>query len=244
MNTENKIVAISDIHGHYDEMMALMDKVVNEWDVDFSKDKIVWLGDYCDGGYKTRQVITQLMKWQKMYPHWVFLKGNHDEMMLLAENQLHHSEIFEHWYRQGGKSTALSYVPKKKLPQYLFSRHATEFIYSTHMRWLDSLPLFEKIDDYLFVHAGIDPELELQTSESQMMWIREPFLSNQKDYGYKIIFGHTTFDDPLIHDNKIGIDTMFLNKGKLTALLLPEEKFIFQESLTDDNYDWNNVFNL
>lgn len=239
-----KIIAISDLHGHYDELIQLMYKITDKWDVDFSRDKFVFIGDNCDGGYKTRQVITQLMKWQKKYPHWVFLKGNHDQMMIDGINEPHHSKKFEHWFNQGGKATALSYVPKKKLPQYEFSRHVAKFVYSTHLNWLDSLPLFEKIDDYLFVHAGIDPELELQTSEEDMLWIREPFISSKKDFGYKIIFGHTTFKEPLVMKNKIGIDTMFHNRGKITALLLPEEKFLFQDSLTIDKPTWNMVFDL
>lgn len=246
---KNKIIAIGDIHGHYDELMVLMHKIVDEWDVDFSRDTFVFLGDYVDGGYKSRQVLTKLIKWQKLYPHWIFLRGNHDQFVLDAQGEPHYSDKFEIWYTQGGKATGLSYVPKKKLHTHLDSRHCTEFIYKSHIAWIDTLPIFHKIDDYLFVHAGIDPELGLQTSASEMMWIREPFLSSKKDFGFKVIFGHTIFPHrdpskhlrPLVMKNKIGIDTMAHNNGRLTALLLPDEKFLYQDSLTINKYHWNTI---
>ena len=246
----HKIVVISDIHGHYHELMKLYDKVLKEWNFQPKKDILITLGDVNDGGYYTRRVITQLIKWEKKYPHWIFLKGNHEDLMVKGKNKPFYSSEFELWYGQGGKATALSYVPKNKIHQYLQNRASTNFIYDTHLNWIENRPVFHKIDDYLFVHGGIDPDLGLDTSSFDMLWMREPFISSKKDFGFKVVFGHTIFTDndpkrhlrPLEMANKIGIDTMALNKGRLTALLLPEEKFLFQESLTIDKYLWNKAF--
>ena len=245
-----KIIAISDVHGHYDELMKLMDKTVQEWGVDFARDTFIFLGDYVDGGYKTRQVLAKMMKWQKMYPHWIFLKGNHEDMMVNASKSRPFQDTFELWYTQGGKATSLSYVPKSEQYKYLQDRGAHTFIYKTHLDWIDSLPTWTDAMGYVFVHGGIDPKLGTETPANEMMWIREPFISSKKDFGFKVIFGHTIFPhndpskhlQPLVMKNKIGIDTMAHNNGKLTALLLPDEKFLHQDSLTVNNYHWNRVF--
>jgi serine/threonine protein phosphatase 1 len=40
-----------------------------------------------------------------------------------------------------------------------------------------------------------------------------------------MVFGHTPFDEPLVMENKIGIDTGAVQGNKLTCLELPEMRF-------------------
>ncbi len=62
-------------------------------------------------------------------------------------------------------------------------------------------------------------ELELQR-QSDLRWIREPFLSDTRDHGMTVVHGHTISAEPQMRANRIGIDTGCYSSGKLTALAL------------------------
>ena len=79
-----------------------------------------------------------------------------------------------------------------------------------------------RIGDYLFVHAGIDPEAPYDDQKrSDMLWIREPFLSHRGALELTVVHGHTISDEPEVLSHRIGIDTAFaFQSGRLTALRL------------------------
>jgi serine/threonine protein phosphatase 1 len=56
-----------------------------------------------------------------------------------------------------------------------------------------------------------------------MLWIRDEFIDSERDWGKRIIFGHTYFRQPLVLPNKIGINTMHRNGGRLSAVLLSDD---------------------
>jgi serine/threonine protein phosphatase 1 len=93
------------------------------------------------------------------------------------------------------------------------------------MSFYQSLKSYIKLQDYYVVHAGFRPGVEIEDQEFEdMVWIRGPFIYSDYDFGKKVIFGHTPFPEPLIMDNKIGVDTGAVYGGKLTCLELPEER--------------------
>ena len=85
------------------------------------------------------------------------------------------------WLREGGAATLRSYgvSSARELP-------------SEHLAWMRSLPLRYDDGRRFFVHAGIDPEKPLDAqSDHDLIWIREPFLSDRRDHGRLIVHGHT-----------------------------------------------------
>ena len=58
-----------------------------------------------------------------------------------------------------------------------------------------------------------------------MQWIRQTFIDSDDDFGKRVVFGHTHFSEPLVEDNKIGIDTGAVYGGRLTCVELPALKF-------------------
>ena len=70
---------IGDIHGCVDELRQL----VHAFPLNTS-DQVVFLGDYIDRGPDSKEVVTFLVALQKQFPavDFVFLKGNHEDMLL------------------------------------------------------------------------------------------------------------------------------------------------------------------
>jgi serine/threonine protein phosphatase 1 len=55
-----KTFVFSDIHGCYDELMAL----IRQLPLQPEHDRIVFMGDYIDRGPDSKRVIEQMMTWQ------------------------------------------------------------------------------------------------------------------------------------------------------------------------------------
>lgn len=232
-----KIFAISDIHGCYDELMALYKKLP----IDPKKDMMVFCGDYIDRGPKSKQVVQQLMDWKKQYPHWQVLYGNHEDLMLDAlvyQGRVYHS--FDLWFTQGGKQTFLSYVPETATAYEKAIMQIKDVIPQEHLVFLASLPRYYETDDYIFVHGGIKPgKTPAETDPQDLIWLRDEFIDSKYDWGKKVIYGHTPQDSPdpkknlqpHVQKNKIGIDTAvcYGAHNKLTAVELPSEVFHQQE---------------
>ena len=72
-----KIYAIGDIHGCYDQLLALM-KVIP---INFKRDTLVFMGDYIDRGTQSVEVVDYLIELKKRVPGIIFLKGNHEDML-------------------------------------------------------------------------------------------------------------------------------------------------------------------
>jgi len=198
---------IGDIHGCLDMLRDLMDKI--DWDPE--KDRLIFLGDYIDRGKDSRGVIDYIIGLKKISPNIQCLMGNHEELFL---NYINGQDEGSFLYN-GGVSTLNSYF-------YAGNR----VIDSEHIDFMKSLLLMIELDDYYIVHAGMKPGVDIkEQSVKDTLWIREPFIFSDYDFGKRIIFGHTPFSSPLIMDNKIGLDTGAVFGNKLTCLELPAMKF-------------------
>lgn len=187
-NDYDKIYVLSDIHG-YDQLLADMLKEINLQ----KNDLLIILGDSCDRGPNTKNVYKRIIQLKKEN-HIIHIKGNH-EVMLLDDlvNDMNHSL----WMRNGGSKTLESYK--------------NSYVLSEHLRFIKKMPDAVESEHFYFVHAGIDPEepsLEKQT-ERDLVWIREPFLSQKLQTKKIVIFGHTINKSGTIHQEsskKISID--------------------------------------
>ena len=216
--------AIGDIHGYGMKFADLMLKL--EQKVDFDATTFVFLGDYIDGGSDSKRVIEVLMQYQKQYPHWVFLMGNHEDMLLstIGYSRSVCSSYIDNdlplWYNQGGRETARSYFPNENT-DFMSAAQFRNGFPKEHLEWMRNLPLHHETKDFVFVHAGLFPGKSAEeTSNFSKLWIRDKFITSNYPWNKWIVFGHTYHRDPVVQINKIGIDTMHHGGGCLTAALL------------------------
>lgn len=232
--------AIGDIHGNYTALMDLFKKLEDDAHLDEMEDTVVFLGDFIDRGADTNKVIEQLIFWKKMYPHWQFLKGNHEDLMLDAFHPKHpkYGDYYL-WWNQGGEQTLKSYQTQELSEYEKAIMQPKDYIPEEHFRFLRELKYYYETDQYFFVHGGVLPDTPLRHQDfdhpviqDAMIWARESFYESEYMWEKKIIFGHTTFFDftpegtvPMVlkKPNMIGIDTLNGEHGFLCALELPSE---------------------
>ena len=90
-----------------------------------------------------------------------------------------------------------------------------------HRAFLRGLARYHVEGDYLFVHAGVRPGVALADQlDDDLFWILGDFLDSNANFGHVVVHGHTVFDEPEIHGNRIAIDTGAYASGRLTALVL------------------------
>jgi hypothetical protein len=144
----DSIAVISDVHGQYGiflkQLMAngIIDKSLN-WK--FGRGHLVYLGDAFDRGDKVTEVLWYLFSLEKQAAgaggmvH--FILGNH-EMMVLEEDL----RFINPKYKEVEAITGTKYSD-------LFSEN------SVLGKWLRSRPVIVTINDIIFVHGGISPDL-------------------------------------------------------------------------------------
>ncbi|MCU0614761.1 MAG: serine/threonine protein phosphatase [Desulfobacterales bacterium] len=208
-----KLFAIGDIHGCFQNLKSLMDKIPFQQDCD----TIVFLGDYIDRGPDSFNVVSYLIDLKSKCQNAVFLKGNHEDMLdgfISGTNR----QLF---LVNGGEQTLRSYLKRQYLP-------SPSPIPAEHLEFFGSLLPYYETEHFIFVHAGLKEGLDLQDQNPHdLFWIRKQFINSDYDFGKKVVFGHTPFPEPYISHNKIGIDTGAVYGNKLTCVELTEMVFFF-----------------
>jgi len=218
-----RIYAIGDIHGRLDlldKLLALInDDLVQRPSL---RPVYVFLGDYIDRGSSSRETIDRLIQCAES-SETVLLKGNHEEIAIRC---LSDRNLFDQWIRLGGLETLVSYgvhpepgAKGKKIVELQAAFHSA--LPQMHFRFFRDLKNSFSCGDFFFTHAGVKPNVELSNQKSSdLLWIREEFLSSNCDFGKIIVHGHTPTRAIEVRPNRINIDTGAFSTGRLTCLVL------------------------
>jgi len=205
--------AIGDVHGGYKALIQCLKRA----EFDHTNDKLIVLGDVCDGWPQTWDCIDELLRVKNL----VFIMGNHDFWVLEWALTGEEPPI---WTEQGGLSTIQSYnnqTPPKE-----------------HIDFLKSgTPLYIDDKNRAFVHGGFDRKKDPRNENQHvLMWDRDLIhtawnLSKQRGDKPKkltefeeVFLGHTptssvgSLDAPVHFFEIWDLDTGGGWEGKLTIM--------------------------
>jgi serine/threonine protein phosphatase 1 len=216
------IYAIGDVHGSLDELLALEDAIVADASRLPGRKLIIMLGDYIDRGPASAQVLDHLIQPPPEGFERICLAGNHEVQMLdYAESRAGLSQ----WLAIGAAATLLSYgIDYERLGQlYRSAGQVDEVIRkaipAAHLALLRSLPVLVEAPRYIFVHAGIRPDVELdRQSDEDLVLIRSAFYERAHLLKKYVVHGHTPVEEAERAGARINIDTGAYFSGRLTAL--------------------------
>lgn len=139
---------IGDIHGAYRALIQCLERA----GFNRNDDLLICLGDVCDSWPEVNKVLEELLQIENL----VLLVGNHDAWAL--RYFLFH-DAPDIWLRQGGEATLRSYggtVPR------------------SHIELLQRAKLYWLLENKLFVHGGITPQLPLELQDRHtLIWDRQ-----------------------------------------------------------------------
>ncbi|MEO7814684.1 MAG: metallophosphoesterase [Sphingomicrobium sp.] len=218
----HRVYAVGDVHGHdllLGELLALIEADIAARQA--AQVTIVFLGDLIDRGPSSAAVVERLRTYRPLGVRVEFLAGNHEEVLLRILNG--EGDLLADWLRFGGAQCARSYGLRPsnlmKLPVDRAIAALRLAIPATHQAFLASFSDSLRAGDYYFVHAGIRPGIPLgEQAQSDLRWIRGPFLDHPVRHEAMIVHGHTVRSEVEETLGRIGIDTGAYVHGVLTAI--------------------------
>lgn len=173
---------------------------------------VVFLGDYVDRGRSSVKTIDLLIEAKKENPSWIFLRGNHEEMLL------------ETW-KTGiigvdvDTSAAAEYSRLKTFPK-------------GHRDFLESLSYYYESTSLLFVHGGISEDADLPVEEQASEVLLWSYDISPHWKGKKIVRGHRLIERPTEFENHISLETgVFIEGGSLCLSVVSDEAGVKQRLL-------------
>lgn len=220
---------IGDIHGCYDELSELLDKlgyIRNENGVPVHPEgrKAVFLGDFCDRGTNNTEVLKLAMNMVKS-GNALAVVGNHDVKLVKYLK---------------GKKVQLTYGLDKTAEE--LSQQSDDFRKEVH-DFMDSLISHYVLDDGKLVvsHAGIKQEyIGRGSSRVREFCIYGETTGETDEFGLPVrldwasdyrgratvVYGHTPSNEVQAVNGTFCIDTGCVFGGKLTAMRYPEREFV------------------
>lgn len=236
LDDETLVYAIGDIHGRADLLENLLDRIDDDAKGFQGEVHVVFLGDYIDRGFQSRQVIEILLSDRLTIYQTHFLKGNHEDALL---SFLSDADFGPKWAAYGGRETMVSYGVKPPRSMTLNAEWGAahnDFLKrfpNAHQLFFRGLPARVKIGGYGFVHAGMRPGRSFEEqSDYDLMWIRDEFLRGDAAFDVKVVHGHTPTNAPYNDDRRINVDTGAYFTGRLTAVKLTGQSVEFISTIT------------
>ena len=230
-----RLYAIGDVHGRLDCLTKMHDMIAHEIERDRPADwRIIHLGDYVDRGPQSRQVLDFLSRACARDPRMLALMGNHDEGFLDFLANPANDRLFTGF---GGFDTAASYgvlldvgSEQARMESH---RELLAAMPDAHLPFLRGLPRSVSFGDFFFCHAGVRPGVALDAQNPRdLIWIRAEFLHHPALFEKVVVHGHTPVPAPQAMPNRVNVDTMAFDTGRLTALVVDgrEKRFLVAEA--------------
>lgn len=204
-----RLIAIGDVHGE----ISLLRRLVDALELT-PEDEPVMLGDLIDRGEDSRATLEFVMSLRELFPRLVVLRGNHEQMLLDAIDEVDEDAPYQ-WLHVGGDKTARDYDGR---------------IPAAHIEYLRGLPLWYRSGDTVFVHAGLLPDVsvleQLKRNDPEiLLWERDHLKAGRREWepGLRVVCGHTVQRAPLITEQVVCIDTGAPFGGGLTAIDLSND---------------------
>ena len=193
--------AVPDLHGRFDLLNAALSAIERHGPQDGGQRTVVFLGDYVDRGPGSREILDRLMAGPPSGWRWICLKGNHEDMMVMASRR---RVPLRWWIGNGGDATLASFggsIPPK------------------YLSWAEGLPLLHQDAFRIYVHAGVDEAVRLdEQSEETLLWVRHPENYVRGHGLLHVVHGHTPFPDgPKVMTGRTNLDTLAWDTGRLVV---------------------------
>lgn len=248
------LFAVGDVHGHASELQALQ-RVIGRAVLampDYGS-TLVYVGDYVDRGPSIVETLDILIEdaAREDGVERVHLVGNHDQFLIEAtrgDASLDRA-FFTAWFDNGGEDT-LRALGVEGYGRLLYARRFDEIatrvraaLGERRLAFLDTLQPMHRAGQYVFVHAGIDPAVDLDSQDfTDLLLIREPFLSAGAQWRHEfcVVHGHS-IAMPTVLPHRVAVDAGCYAHGALCAVQIVGDQLRYHGVSLDADFDWQHT---
>lgn len=208
---EFKFIAFGDIHGCYKAAETAVKLAKNE------NALAIFLGDYVDRGPDSIKTLEMLIKAKKDNPDWIFLRGNHDQMLLdlILGNQMPNKEFDVYCGRTSNKEASKVFQKWSE---------CSETCKEDIRKFLEITVFFHETNEWIFVHAPLkNSDVQINDkSKDELIWNYDLYPTWN---GKQFMHGHKPVDKPTKTNQGYNINTGCGFGGYLTGTLIKLELF-------------------
>ncbi|MCF3640217.1 metallophosphoesterase [Rhizobium sp. TRM95111] len=223
------VYAIGDVHGCFAQLLDAERRILADLGGGDRRATVVYLGDYVDRGPHSSLVLDHLARDDHEDAlRRIALCGNHDDAFLRF---LRDPAGNFAWFDFGADATFRAYgidpdpFLRSTDGKMALAERLQKTVPDRHIRFLEDLAALATVGRFVLVHAGLRPGVPLKHQEDQdLLWIREPFLSEGPCLPLTVVHGHTPVEVPVISDDRIAIDTACFATGRLTVVRLDADR--------------------
>jgi Predicted phosphohydrolases len=199
-----RTLSIGDIHGCHVALTTLLEQVKPK-----PSDRIIFLGDYIDRGPASRQVVESILELKDKCAA-VFLRGNHEVMILDAREDVLKSHL---WQSYGGLEALYSYDAG-------YNQNWTTAIPASHWKFFEQTARYFETQTHIFIHACLDADADMDDQPDWLLYWESLDRLRPHKSGKRIICGHSPQRSGQILDLGFALclDTGAVNGGWLTCL--------------------------
>ena len=227
----SRTLVVGDIHGGLKAVIQVLERAKIT-----QNDTLIFLGDYVDGWSQSPEVLDFLIE-LSLKQNCIFIKGNHDELLLDWLENRHENLNEEMWFKHGGKATVDAYL------------NVSDIVKQQHVQFLKSLQNYH-LDEQnrLFVHAGFTNlnGVTLEYFPKMLYWDRtlwevalcldekmskaSSFYPKRLKIYSEIYIGHTPISKteqvvPLLKNSVWNLDTGAAFKGSLSIMDIDTKEY-------------------
>lgn len=233
---QGPVAVIGDVHGHVEKLQAVLEQLAAR--PDFAQRWVVFIGDFVDRGPDPKGCLDMVLSLMRQHSRTTAVMGNHEFAMAGGLNWLPVPE-FADW----GKRWVDHYDSEPTFSSYGAMEgdlaDLAAKVPDKHRQMLSDLPWAVEHPQYLFVHAGLDPNTPFEVQmrilrQKDFSLNRPPWLCSKSfvdsdpppDCPVPVVSGHVKVPAVQLRPKRILLDTTGGFDGELSCVLLPEKQIL------------------
>lgn len=216
INDDYRCIVVSDIHSHLDRFKELLKKV------NYSKqDYLVILGDFIEKGNQTIETVEYLQNLQEHNDRVYVILGNCEYALEeMVSNPKYANQMIKYLNRIGKGGMIRQAINKLSLdiktdsPQ-LIQNKVKEYL-QPYFDYFNTLPTTLQINNFIFVHAGLENRKDWQNSTLSSMIEMKDFYLKGHCLDQYVVVGHLPTSNQ--HNNLINNNITIDKKKKVISI--------------------------